>query len=281
MRGSRDGAADDVGQAERVAGLALDVPAELRERGEGEVDEDSRADRDQDLQRMKAEPVQRRMPHLNKVGRLHGDFDVLSAPSTKQQYFPEGELFRLVSNEFFVDAGAYDGDTISLFLALRGSNFARILALEPDPANFKKLTVNISRLPSEIQEKIEARNVAVGATPGQLRFADGKGVASSLSQSGPIEVVCSRLDDLLQDSHPTYIKLDVEGAELGAIQGTQRIISENQPVIAACVYHAQDHLWKIPAAINRVHPKYNLFLRSYMTECWETVCYAVPSKRVM
>jgi FkbM family methyltransferase len=212
--------------------------------------------------------------------RLHGDFDVLSPPSGDQQYFPKGEIFRLGSEEFFVDVGAYDGDTVALFLARTGGAFSHILALEPDPTNFQKLSSYVASLPKEIRAKVEAKPIAAAATPGRLPFALGQGVSSGLSPSGPIEVECSRLDDVLGARRPTYIKLDVEGAELDAIHGAPRTLSESRPVVAACVYHAQDHLWKVPAAIRKLNAGYDFFLRPYMTECWETVCYAVPPERL-
>ena len=94
-----------------------------------------------------------------------------------------------------------------------------------------------------------------------------------------MEVECVRLDDLLARSRPTYIKMDIEGAEPDAIQGCQRVLRENRPVLAACVYHAQDHLWTIPRAVHRIVPDYKLFLRPHMPECWDTVCYAIPPER--
>jgi hypothetical protein len=49
-----------------------------------------------------------------------------------------------------------------------------------------------------------------------------------------------------------------------------------------------DHLWKVPLAIaaaadpdfdTRAPADYSFLLRSYQTEFWETVCYAVPRSR--
>jgi FkbM family methyltransferase len=211
--------------------------------------------------------------------RLHGDFGVLSPFSRKQAYFPEDEIFRLISEEFFVDVGAYDGDTLSHFLALREESFGRVLALEPDPVNFEKLRAYVASLPDRIRSKIEIKPLAASANPGRLRFAAGQGTSSSLSQQGEAEVECSRLDDLLLGERPTYIKMDIEGAELDAIRGASLTLNEKRPLVAACVYHVQDHLWKIPLTLRRLNPSYHFFLRPYMAECWETVCYAVPPER--
>jgi FkbM family methyltransferase len=210
--------------------------------------------------------------------RLNADFDVLAPPLLGQQYFPQG-LFSLGDDEFFVDAGAYTGDTVEAFLAAHGNAFRGILALEPDPANFRSLCAYVGSLPPNVRSRIEVRPLAVGGQPGRLRFNAGAGTSAGFAESGSIEVECVRLDALLQDRHPTYIKMDIEGAEPGALEGCGRLLREDRPLLAACVYHAQDHLWSIPLAIAERAERYHLFLRPHMLECWETVCYAVPSER--
>jgi FkbM family methyltransferase len=207
--------------------------------------------------------------------RLNADFDLLAPPLPGPQYFPQN-LFSLGDDVFFVDAGAYTGDTVQTFLAAQGDAFRGILALEPDPANFRSLCAYLASLPPNVRSRIEARPLAVGGQPGRLRFNAGAGTSAAFDHSGSIEVESVRLDDLLRDRHPTYIKMDIEGAELAAIQGCGRLLREDRPVLAVCVYHAQDHLWSIPLAIADRTERYQLFLRPHMPECWDTVCYAVP-----
>jgi FkbM family methyltransferase len=210
--------------------------------------------------------------------RLHGDFDVLGAFDADQEYFPE-DLFRFNGDDLIVDVGAFDGDTIRRFLKLRGNEFRGIVALEPDPENFGKLRKYVVELPVDVAVKIEAHALAAASHAGKLRFAGGEGVASAVSNTGSIEVSCVRLDDLLVARHATYIKMDVEGAEPDAIEGCKRILKEERPILAVCVYHAQDHLWNIPIALSRITQDYHFFLRPHMPECWDTVCYAVPHER--
>ena len=211
--------------------------------------------------------------------RLHADFDIPGPPLLNQQYFPPG-LFNLSADDFFVDVGAYDGDTLRQFLALRGDAFRHALALEPDPQNFAQLQDFLSNLPECLRTKVKAQPFAVGSQSCILRFAAGGGTGSAVSAQGSVEVECVRLDDLLGCLRPTYIKMDIEGAEPDAIEGCKRILREDRPVLAACVYHAQDHLWTIPLAIHDICPDYQLFIRPHMPECWDTVCYAVPPERL-
>lgn len=212
--------------------------------------------------------------------RLLGDFSGLGAPSQGCQYFPPG-LFRLMPKESFVDVGAYNGDTIRDYLQICGGSFGEILALEPDPENYKQLDRFIRDLPAGIAGRIDAKPVAAGNSNGNLRFQSGCGEGSLLHPNGGVDVRCVRLDDFLGSRAPTYIKMDIEGAELDALDGAKISLRQHTPLVAACAYHTQDHLWRLPLTLRKVSPTYSLFLRSHRYECWDTVCYAVPSSRLI
>ena len=94
--------------------------------------------------------------------RLDADFDGLSHPVQHPQYFP-ADLFAWSDDEWVVDAGAYDGDTIKTIVRLYGDRFRRVLALEPDPANFAKLQQVVESLPQSTRGKIECRQLAVAS----------------------------------------------------------------------------------------------------------------------
>jgi hypothetical protein len=87
------------------------------------------------------------------------------------------------------------------------------------------------------------------------------------------------LDDLLAGSRPTYIKMDIEGAEPDALAGAQRTIRQHRPVLSICVYHTQYHLWSIPLLVHELAPDYRLFLRPHDADGWDSVCYAIPEER--
>jgi len=38
--------------------------------------------------------------------------------------------------------------------------------------------------------------------------------------------------------------MDIEGAEIDALQGAKKIIQKSNPMLAICVYHKPNHLWK-------------------------------------
>jgi hypothetical protein len=83
-----------------------------------------------------------------------------------------------------------------------------------------------------------------------------------------------RLDDVLRKVSPTMIKMDIEGAELDALAGAERIIQEHQPDLAICAYHKLSHLWEIPLLIHAMVPQYRLYMRGHYQMGQETVLYA-------
>ena len=88
------------------------------------------------------------------------------------------------------------------------------------------------------------------------------------------------LDVILKDDTPTYIKMDIEGSELDALEGARNIINRHHPVLSICAYPVQDHLWRVPALIHAIWDQYRLYFRPHEREGWDLVCYAVPPQRL-
>jgi len=212
--------------------------------------------------------------------RMQLDFDGLPGPASGRPYFPL-DIFSLADEEVFVDCGAYDGDTIKDFLQIRRSFSGKIIALEPDPQNFQKLQNFTSTLPVDIKEKVTVLPLAAGRLRRKLRF-DAMGTESSnISDTGDLEVSCLPLDEVLSDCIPTLLKMDIEGAEMDALAGARKVIHDNTPILAICVYHRQDDLWRIPLFIQSLSDRYRFFLRPYLEAGWDSICYAVPVNRLI
>lgn len=222
-----------------------------------------------------------RAEYLSQVRlRLLADFDGLAHPVAHPQYFPD-DLFSWRDDEWIVDGGAYDGDTLRMLQRLHGNRFAHLLALEPDPANFAALAVSAAAF---APGKVSCRQVALASAAGTLHL-DATGTAASathtMAGAGTLAVPAEPLDTLLDGAIPTYIKLDIEGAEPDALLGARETIRRHAPVLAICVYHAQDHLWRIPLMLRAWRDDYAFFLRPHNEEGWDLVCYAVPRARLM
>jgi len=215
--------------------------------------------------------------------RLNADFDGLSHPVGHAQYFPE-DLYAWRNDEWVVDGGAYDGDSIREIVRRHADAFAHIIALEPDPGNFERLQATVAALAPAIRGKISCRQLALASSAGTLHL-DAMGTAASATSTAPgagrITVPADRLDAVIGNAVPTFIKLDIEGAEPDALLGARGAIERHGPVLAVCVYHQQDHLWRIPLMLREWRADYAFFLRPHNEEGWDLVCYAIPRARLI
>ena len=76
----------------------------------------------------------------------------------------------------------------------------------------------------------------------------------------------------------SFIKMDIEGAEKEALQGSEKIIKKFLPVMAICVYHKLEDLFAVWRIIEYyANDRYRFYLRQYRFGDSETVLYAVPS----
>jgi FkbM family methyltransferase len=100
--------------------------------------------------------------------------------------------------------------------------------------------------------------------------------AAKIDEMGNDIIQCVAIDDVLQGFNPTFIKMDIEGAELEALKGAKNTITEYHPQLAICVYHSLSDIWEIPLLIKSFYPGYRLYLRSYNYMGLETVLYAFP-----
>jgi len=212
--------------------------------------------------------------------RMRLDSENLPPPCPAQDtYFPD-DLVRPSADEVFVDCGAFDGDSVRAFIARRGGAFKEAVALEPDPQNFAALQRYVEGLDAGLRERIVPRPLAAASHNGVLPFDLHGDMSSAATAGGTVALDCARLDDVLADHPPTYMKMDIEGAELDALEGARRVIAAHRPVLAICAYHKQSDLWRIPRAIKALYDGYRLFLRLYAEDCWEILCYAVPEERL-
>ncbi len=203
--------------------------------------------------------------------RLLGDFETLNPPVPGQYW--QRDLICLKHDSVFVDAGAFDGDTLEQFVSFTGGQFRAAYAFEPDPRNLQALRRRISEMSEDIGSRIRVFECAVAEDEYEMSFKGGDG-ASSMAGAGNESVRCVALDRALSEV-PDLIKYDIEGFELLGLSGTRKVITEKPPALAVCVYHLQDHLWRIPLLIHSFHRGYRFYLRPH-GQIWETVCYAIP-----
>ncbi len=214
--------------------------------------------------------------------RFHPSTGILSAHQPgADTYFPD-DVIAPSAAEQFVDCGAFDGDSARAFLARRDGAFGRMFLLEPDADNRAKLNSWVGSLAPDVAARITTLPYGVSDQDATFSFRATHNAGSTLlSTDGDVSIDCRKLDTLFASDAPTFIKMDIEGAEPMAIAGGAATLRTHRPVLAICVYHRSEHLWEIPTLIHSIQPDYRLFVRRYAEDCWELVCYAVPVERLV
>lgn len=180
-----------------------------------------------------------------------------------------GEILKLTENEAIVDLGAYDGDTIREFTDFTKGKYEKIIALEPDAKNYKKLVKN-----TENMSNITALNMGAWDKKDTLIFAKKAGRNSRLSSEG-IPVKVTDIDSLI-DEPVTMIKMDIEGAELKALKGAEKTIKKYLPKLYVCAYHRNEDLFALGKKIIEFDESYRLYFRhSRYIPAWESNFYAI------
>lgn len=179
-------------------------------------------------------------------------------------------IIRLGDNETFVDLGAYRGDTVLDFIRRIDGKYNQIFAAEPDERSFKKFLENTRQFGG-----IVAENAAVGAIDGKTHISSPKGRGSKIGKQGK-EIRQITLDGLMGDKKPTFIKYDVEGAELDAVIGSEKTIKLSRPRLQIAGYHRNEDLFAIPLKVLEFNPDYKIYLRHRPCfPAWDTDFYFI------
>lgn len=208
------------------------------------------------------------------VTRVLGDGsknDIMLEVNDINQYFPP-EIIQLTEHERLVDIGAFDGDTIMDFVGRTIGRFDQITSFEVDAVNFKALQENVSKM--QEKNRIKILNIGVWDSECDITYNIGES-QSTVGAIGEGKGHVVPLDNVLQNDKVTFIKMDIEGAELNALRGARNIIQSQKPRLAICTYHDFKHLWEIPLYIKSLVPEYKIYLRHHTNLEYETVCYAV------
>ncbi|MFB3918645.1 MAG: FkbM family methyltransferase [Candidatus Velamenicoccus archaeovorus] len=195
----------------------------------------------------------------------------------QEQYFPE-DIALAKGYTRFIHCGAYDGDTVRQLQARHGKIQA-LACFEPDLRNFALLRDYLRDNHGKIADDVLAFPCGVFNDDVQVSFAADRHLCSSVFDEGAAFIQCVALDHVLPDFMPTFISMDVEGAESEALAGARQLILRNAPDLAISVYHFPHHLWDIPLLLNSLGLGYRFYLRNYTGFTYETILYAsVPGR---
>ena len=197
-------------------------------------------------------------------GKIDYLFDCQTTPCE-----PYDSFLKLNNNEAFLDLGAYTGDTVADFIN-RVESYKQIIAVEPDKKTFKKLVRNTEKV-----KNIELLNKCVSSYCGIGSFAMNSGRNSVISENGT-QTEFVTVDSILNGRDVSYIKMDVEGEEVGALKGACEVIKRCKPKMLISCYHRTDDLLSIPKTIFGIRDDYRMYMRHFSSIlAWDTNYYFI------
>ena len=194
---------------------------------------------------------------------LTGDLKTLiSCQQEKDEAF--NKILKLSKDEVYFDLGAYRGDTIEEFLHFSNNS------CPPDEAfggHIKKLEASAGGFKNTVLLR-----EGIWSDDAVLNFSGKAGRNSSLAPKGtPTEV--TSIDRLTERTGliPTYIKADVEGAELEMLNGAVNTLSQYKPKLNIALYHRTEDIFKLILKVKEINPRYKLHIRHHpYIPFWDT-----------
>ena len=170
---------------------------------------------------------------LNMLLQLPRDKELWKG--TYEQAFIESLCDAVSSGSICFDIGGWRG-YFSAAMKLNGAD--QVIVFEPMPENQAAITLLMSQNPGL---DFDVRNFAIGSQDGTANFqimpdnSMGKLAASPFqpeAQGEQTEVIVRSIDSLIASGEaavPDIIKLDIEGAELLALQGADHTLTQHHP----------------------------------------------------
>ena len=184
----------------------------------------------------------------------------------EKEYF-DSSVIELGENEVYIDAGGFDGDSAENFIKFVNKKYKSVHIFEPDLALLDKAKKrlkdfgHIAYNPTGIYDKKTT-----------LYFDVTGGLDGIISNQGTVKIDTISIDEYT-DAQPTYIKIDIEGVEIEALNGAVNTLKTLKPKLAIASYHYPKHLWEIPLLVKSINPTYKLKLRHYTDSVFDSIFY--------
>ncbi len=168
--------------------------------------------------------------------------------------------------------GGYVGDTVLSYIKdfARGSHW-QVYTWEPDEMNNRVIRKLFQR---DYADQVHLVPYGMWNKKTVLSFSAGNNDASKLTDSGTTHIPVDYIDNVHGEQKITFIKMDIEGAEMQGLDGAKMIIQRDKPKLAISIYHHPCDYYEIPFLIKSFVPEYKLYLRQHFDGAVDTVIYA-------
>ena len=175
-----------------------------------------------------------------------------------------------------IDGGACEGESLDSFERYLPDHL-HMLCFEPELGNIRILQNKINNL--QLNNIVSVIEAGLWHEDAQLRFtsaaASGSNANCNVDDAGDIVINTRAIDSICAEQGfiPNLIKMDIEGAEVAALEGAKHVITQHKPALAICLYHHLDDLWRIPQYIHSLRSDYKMSLGHHTKGWFETVLY--------
>lgn len=174
----------------------------------------------------------------------------------------------------YVDCGAYNGDTVKKLYRQIGT-FDALVCFEPNLKHYDHLISYLMNQKHQIAKELIVFPCGVYNREKKIAFIDNDRINSRITKSNSnSNILCVALDHALPNFRPTFIKMNIEGSELKALEGAKMLLTKFKPDLAISAYHSPDDIWNIPLYLRSLKIGYKFYLRNYSSFVTETVLYA-------
>lgn len=198
--------------------------------------------------------------------RKNAELDYSDIKSGSAYFLPD--LIRRRKDAVYVDAGAYNGDTVKAFADFQNQEYKKVFAFEMDRKNYEAIDMCC------FDDRVHFYPFGLWSEKRTFSFLSSE-MASSLSEIGSQSAQVITLDEVVKEEPVTLIKMDIEGAEKEALKGAEATIRREKPDLAICVYHKPEDIWQIPLLLADMVSGYKLYLRHHGDTIMDTVLYAI------
>lgn len=166
----------------------------------------------------------------------------LYAPNTKYLFPSVSEFekkferyFKIEPDDTAVDIGSCYGDT-AIPMIMKVGQTGKVIAVEASPINAEFLRLNLTQYPNtEVIEK------AVSHQQGEISFwlctaPTGGSIEHAYGRNSEVKVQADTINNIFADVHIDFMKIDVQGTEVEAIQGGDKVLGRIPKLIVETHY---------------------------------------------
>lgn len=172
-------------------------------------------------------------------------------------------IVKVEKGDICLDVGACLGDT-AIYMIDNGAE--HVHSFEIDNTNISCMKKMLQK--TNLKDKISIHENCISSSIEKWYYQPnasnaGGGIITKEKSDSAYEVDVDTIDNFTKQRGiiPTFIKMDIEGAEVDALLGARKTLEKYAPKLAISIYHKWSHRWEIPLLIHSFCEDYKFYLK--------------------